>query len=88
MGGRWVAVAALLVIWNVLFDWQVRQAGDRFVTDQLQRHARGDPPVLIADVMTPAVRRAARIAWVGVGVGAALMWRRLRRKGRRPRVRM
>lgn len=48
-----------LITWNVTFDYQLRAAGDVFVAEQMARHVRGEPPVLIRDGFRPRVGEAA-----------------------------
>ena len=66
----WIACA--VVIWNVVFDGIVVQAGREYLTLQaLGRQGRG-PSVTIREVMDPAVARAARTATIAGGaIGAA-----------------
>ena len=66
----WIACA--VVIWNVVFDGIVVEAGREYLTLQaLGRQGRG-PSVTIGDVMHPAVARAARTATIAGGaIGAA-----------------
>jgi hypothetical protein len=77
--GRRLRVAAFLawaafafVIWNVVFDAGVIQAGRDYLTRQaLHQQGRG-PSVTIRQVMDPGVARAARDATrAGSAVGAA-----------------
>lgn len=57
-----LALWALLavVVFNVRFDWQTRQAGFRFVESQLARHAAGQPLATIEGGFRPLVGEAAR----------------------------
>ncbi len=66
----WAACAA--VVWNVVFDAAVIQAGRDYLTRQaLHQQGRG-PAVTIREVMDPGVARAARRATLSGGaVGAA-----------------
>ena len=52
----WIAA---LITWNATFDYQLRAAGDVFVAEQMARHVRGEPPVLIRDGFEPRVGEAA-----------------------------
>jgi hypothetical protein len=68
------------VVWNAAFDFQVRQAGDRFVAEQLERVSRNQPVTLIAVGFQPAVRRAALSSTLaaGLALGAAALLSRAR----------
>lgn len=73
----WIAA---IVIWNVTFDYQLRAAGDVFVSEQLARHARGEPPVLLRDGFSPHVRDAALVSSgiAGLVLAGGLVSARLR----------
>jgi hypothetical protein len=77
---RWFWVAALVVMWNLLFDWQVWRAGERFVADQLVRREQAAQYARLGDVMSPAVRQAALLSTLPVtlAAGGALLRRRRR----------
>jgi hypothetical protein len=66
----WIACA--VVIWNVVFDGIVVQAGREYLTIQaLGRQGRG-PSVTLREIMHPAAARAARTATIAGGaIGAA-----------------
>ncbi len=55
----WIAA---VLIWNVTFDYQLRAAGDVFVSEQIARYARGEPPILLRDGFSPRVRDAALVS--------------------------
>ena len=66
----WAACA--VVIWNVVFDAIVVQAGRDYLTLQALRQQGRGPSVTIREVMNPAVARAARTATgSGGAIGAA-----------------
>jgi hypothetical protein len=58
--GLWLLLA--LVVFNVKFDWDVRQANHAFVRSQIVRHRQGLPTLTINDGFRPMVRDAARHA--------------------------
>ena len=65
----WVACA--VVVWNVVFDAHVIEAGRDYLTRQaLHQQGRGDA-VTIRGVMDPGVARAARAASLSGGAIAA-----------------
>ena len=55
--GLWLLLA--VVVFNVRFDWQTRQANHAFVRSQLERRQQGQPPLTINDGFRPMVRQAA-----------------------------
>jgi hypothetical protein len=66
----WAACA--VVVWNVVFDAAVIQAGRDYLTRQALRQQGRGPAVTIREVMDPGVTRAARRATLSGGaVGAA-----------------
>jgi hypothetical protein len=81
----WAACA--VVVWNVVFDAIVIQAGREYLTLQaLHQQGRG-PAVTIRGVMDPGVARAARTATLSGGaVGAAGLLATWLAARRRPRA--
>ncbi len=72
--GLWIVLA--LAVFSVVFDWQTRAAGHRFVQSQMLRHRQGQPAISINDGYVPQVREAAAGAavWlvvIAVGGSAA-----------------
>jgi hypothetical protein len=55
--GLWLAFA--VVVWNVSFDRQVKNAGRAFMWEQVSRYQRGLPVVTINEGFRPRVRAAA-----------------------------
>ena len=80
----WAAFA--VVVWNVVFDAIVIQAGRDYLTLQALHQQGRAPAVTIRGVMEPGVARAARTATLsGGGVGAAgllAIWLAARRRPR------
>ncbi len=76
----WVPWLVAFVVWNLTFDYQLRRAGDAFVTEQLATRARQQPPALIRDAFRPRVAQAAVISTVAAGLvaGAGVLYRRRR----------
>jgi hypothetical protein len=73
---------AALVVWNLTFDYQVRRAGEAFVTQQLTDWQQGRPPRLIRDVFRPEVARAAVVATGAAGLVASAGLVHARRRAR------
>jgi hypothetical protein len=76
-----------IVIWNVVFDAVVIQAGREYLTRQaLHQQGRG-PAVTIPQVMRPAVARGAFVATLAGGgaaaFGAIAVWMVARHRRRR-----
>jgi hypothetical protein len=81
----WAACA--VVVWNVVFDAIVIQAGRDYLTLQALHQQGQRPAVTIRGVMDPGVARAARTATLSGGaVGAAgvlVTWLAVRRRAGR-----
>jgi len=81
----WAACAA--VVWNVVFDAIVIQAGREYLTLQALHQQGSGPAVTIRGVMDPGVERAARTATLSGGaVGAAGLLTTWLAARRRPRA--
>ena len=66
----WAAFAA--VVWNVVFDAIVIEAGRDYLTRQALHQQHRGPAVTIREVMDPGVARAARTASAAGGAVAAV----------------
>jgi hypothetical protein len=81
----WAAFS--VVVWNVVFDAIIIQAGRDYLTRQALHQQGLGPAVTIRQAMDPALTRAARVATAsGVavgGVGAIAIWGAARRRPRR-----
>ena len=95
-GARWWQVrrrAALLawatlvvVIWNVVFDWVVIEAGRDYLTQQALHQQGQGPAVTIPGVMRPGIARGfwlATLAAAGVAAAGALLFQVARWQQRR-----
>jgi hypothetical protein len=71
--GLTLSLAASLIVWNVVFDWQVQEAASQYARQQLSQAGSGRPSS-IEDVMRPALGRSAGIAsaWAGLALVAAI----------------
>ena len=56
--GLWIVLA--VAVFCVMFDWQTRVEGHRFVQSQVLRYEQGQPMISINDGYRPRVREAAR----------------------------
>jgi hypothetical protein len=65
---RWLPWVAAFVLWNGVFDLQVRSAGEAFTATQVARWQAGDTPALIRDELAPRVRAAAWRSTAAAGV--------------------
>ena len=78
----WSAFA--VVVWNVVFDAVVNEAGRDYLTRQALHQQGQGPALTIPDVMRPAVVRGVRLASLyggGIaGCGVAGMWLAARRR--------
>ena len=79
--GLWLLLA--VVVFNVRFDWQTRQANHAFVQAQLARQQQGQPLVTINDGFRPMVRQAALSSsvWLVVIAGGGLAAVAIARRG-------
>jgi hypothetical protein len=68
----------VVVVWNVVFDWVVIEAGRDYLTQQALHQRGGGPAVTIPGVMRPGIVRGfwfATLAAAGAAaVGALLFW--------------
>lgn len=71
--GLWLALG--LFVWNVIFDYEVRTAADRYLYLQGLHAAGRGPSVGVDAVMRPATTRGALVAtaWSGALVAAGLV---------------
>ncbi len=90
--GLWLLLAA--TVFMVRFDWQTKEAAQRFAVEQLARYEHGLPTVSINDGFRPRVRTEARRAglWSGLilitgSAGIALASRSRAPRNRAPQSR-
>jgi hypothetical protein len=76
----WIAWA--VVVWNVVFDRVLVEAGREYVGTALAAAAGAGPYARIDDVMRPAVHRAVALASAAAGVIVAVGLMAFRRAGR------
>jgi hypothetical protein len=81
----WLWLSFSIVTWNVVFDYEIRMAGRRYVVQQaMHEHGRA-PAVTIPGIMRPAAGHGAKVATVwallilSLGVAGLGLDRRLSR---------
>jgi hypothetical protein len=87
--GLWIVFG--VVVWNVVFDYEVRMAGRRYVYEATLAFRGEAGPVAMDAVMRPAVARGVELGTAAggaivIGGLAAVAWAARRRQGARPRA--
>ncbi|MDE3155261.1 MAG: hypothetical protein KGN76_09165 [Acidobacteriota bacterium] len=85
--GLWIALG--VVVWNVVFDYEVRTAARQYVYEATLAFRGEAPPVGMDEMMRPAIARGVRLGteWGGglaVAGLAAIAWAGRRRTSGRP----
>ena len=79
----WLWVMWAFVVWNLVFDRVIIEAGRDYVRLAVAASQEGGPYVRIDDTMRPARSRALRLATASAGVILVVGFVALRRAGRK-----